>query len=459
MGRISPPLTVSVQDRAILKAMCTADGEQSIRAKIVLACAENKQNKDISASLGVQSNTVSKWKEAYRSKGLDGIRVVHAGGRPSKYAEVEDVPAMITHCLELHPDWKADDIAKELGLPSAKVYYELSRMEINLQRSRRWTYSTSDSICQWNPSLILVYRAYDSGVLVAFKSPETLDRKLVGTLETRNRLLEEAFEKSVVPVTLPGMLCTAKRFVEFPASANDKSSAEYVTKVIDSWYDHAQSVDDEFHVFSFGNNPIYQGNNQISCYYHTFASEEKMAASFTHWMGSACSGKQLIAVEDLMEDLKGYGKAVKKETAAFVWYSCESTDQGQDSNTEQADRSAHEEGHALEGIKAGLEELNLTQSEYEELINAVGSISKDMDGDGTSVGAILYQTDHQGGGCHFKLVRSGIPFQDYQSFDFSSKEGLIRDISRLTEDSDDFGDVISMANSEMYLQIVKKNKI
>ena len=81
MGRISSPLTISAQDRAVLEAMCTADDEQSIRARIILACEENKRNKDIAASLGVKSNTVSKWKEAYRSKGLDGIRVVHGSFR------------------------------------------------------------------------------------------------------------------------------------------------------------------------------------------------------------------------------------------------------------------------------------------------------------------------------------------------------------------------------------------
>ncbi len=457
MGRVSPPLIVSAQDRAILEAMCTAEDEQSLRAKIVLACAESKKNKEVAASLGVQPNMVSKWKEAYRTKGLDGIRVVHAGGRPSKYVESENIRTMITRCLDLHPEWNADDIAKELNLPTAKVYYELGRMEINLQRSRRWSYSSSDSICQWNPPLILVYRAYESGTLVVFKSVWAFEREVVGTLETRNRLLKEELEKSVVPVTLPGMLYTANRFVESATSGKDKTPTEYVTKAIDNWCDHVQSTAVEFHVFSFGHNPTYQGSNQIPCHFHVFASEEEMASSFTHWMGSACSGRQLIAVEELMEDLKRYGKSVKEQTPAFVWYSDEPSDEGQNHQTKQSAPPDYG-GVSLEGMAPQLEKLNLTLSEYEELMEAIGSIPKGADGDGTSVGVILYQTDNKGGGRHFQLVQSDSTFQDYRDFDFSSRDGFIRDISRLTENSDDFGDTIAMANDNLYLEVAKKNK-
>ncbi len=459
MGRVSPPLTISPQDRVILEAMCTGDAEESLRAKIVLACEENKQNKDIAVSLGVQSNTVSKWKEAYRSKGVEGIRVIHAGGRPSKYAEADDIPAMIRRCLETHPDWKADDIAKELKLPSAKVYYELSRMEINLQRSRRWTYSSSDPICQWNPPLILVYRAYERGTLVAFKSLWALDRKVVGTLETRVRSVKEELEKSVVPVTLSGMLYTASRFVGSPASGNDKSPTEYVTKAIDSWCEYLQRVAVEFHVFSFGKNPTYQGLNQVSCYYHTFDSEEAMASAFAHWMGGLCSGRQHIAVENLMRDLKGYGKSVKKETSAFVWYSCEPSDECPDSEAEPDGSPSNKSENPLDGKMTGWEELNLTQSEYKELMEAIGSVANNTDGDGTSVGVILYQAENGGGGRHFKLVQSDIKFQNHQEFDFSSQEGFTRDISRLTEDSDDFGDSVALANNDLFLETAKKNKI
>jgi len=459
MARVSPPLTISPQDRAVLEAMCTGNGEERIRAQIVLACEENKLNKDIAASLGVQSNMVSKWKEAYRIKGLDGIRIIHAGGRPNKYAEAVDIPAMIRCCLEAHPDWKADDIAKELKLPSGKIYYELGKMELNLQRSHRWTYSSSDPICRWNPPLILVYRAYECGTLVAFKSLWTLDRKVIGTLETRVRSMKEELEKSVVPVTLPGMLYTASRFVESPVSSNDKSPTEYVTKAIDSWCECLQRVAVEFHVFSFGKSPTYQGLNQVSCYYHTFDSEEEMASAFAHWMGGLCSGRQHIDVENLMRDLKGYGKSVKKETSAFVWYSCEPSDEYPDSGAEPDGSPGNESENPLDDKMTGWEELNLTQSEYKELMEAIGSVANSTDGDGTSVGVILYQTENGGGGRHFKLVQSDVKFQDHQEFDFSSQEGFTREISRLTEDSDDFGDSVAMANNDLFLEIAKKNKI
>ena len=51
MGRVSPPLTIRHEDRILLEQMLTGDEERRIRAAIVLACSEQKQNKVIAYNI------------------------------------------------------------------------------------------------------------------------------------------------------------------------------------------------------------------------------------------------------------------------------------------------------------------------------------------------------------------------------------------------------------------------
>ena len=460
MARTSPPLKLEEADRPILEAMSTANGEQGLRARIVLACAGTQQIKDIASSLDVSTVTVSKWKEAYRIKGLDGIRVRHSGGRPSKYTDLEDLTERIVQCAEEHPDWKADDVAKTLNIPSSKVHYELGRKGINLERNRSWTFQTPEFISHCNPYLLLIYRAYGCGTIVALRSLWSIEWKGIGTLDSRNRSLIEELRRSVVPVTLECLLHTAAGFVT-ASSGKSKSARDYVAKVVDLWYEEIDPRSVEFHIFSFGCNSSYQGSKRVSCIYHTSNAENEMVSSFAHWMGGICTGRQHTAVEDLMNGLTRYGKSVREDTAAFVWYSGirKSEEQRQSAGQEAfiGDGKSKTEGTHLLIEDLSAELPNLTQSEYDELSETLEAITRDFSHDGPNVGAILYQADAEGHR-HFMHVRSDRTFQAPETFDFSSKEGLTKSISRLEEDCIGLGQKVSMSSEDMYIDFVKKTK-
>ena len=76
MSRPSPfTVTLTATERRVLQGRLrrpTAQQRNVLRAKIVLAAAEGKQNNTIAGRLGVAVNTVSKWRKRFGQEGVRG---------------------------------------------------------------------------------------------------------------------------------------------------------------------------------------------------------------------------------------------------------------------------------------------------------------------------------------------------------------------------------------------------
>lgn len=56
-----------------------------LRAKIVLAAADELMHGAIARDLGVSVNTVRKWRGCFAARGMDGLRDTDRSGRPRSY--------------------------------------------------------------------------------------------------------------------------------------------------------------------------------------------------------------------------------------------------------------------------------------------------------------------------------------------------------------------------------------
>jgi len=76
VGRPKKPLILTEEERELLLGY-TRRGKTSqqlaLRARIVLACAEGKDNQDVARELGLCDATVCKWRARFVSKRLDGL--------------------------------------------------------------------------------------------------------------------------------------------------------------------------------------------------------------------------------------------------------------------------------------------------------------------------------------------------------------------------------------------------
>jgi len=115
------------------------------RARIVLACLEDKEIQQVARETGASIPTVSKWRRRFSQDGIDGLRDRPRSGKPAIYDAA--FRARVLALLEQAPPvgvghWDGRAVAETLGASVHAVWRLLRREGIYLQRLRTWCVST-----------------------------------------------------------------------------------------------------------------------------------------------------------------------------------------------------------------------------------------------------------------------------------------------------------------------------
>ena len=121
-GRLLRPLTLDECERETLEQWTrrpkTAQA-LALRARIVLACADGRNNTAVAAELRVCVDTVGKWRSRFLEERLDGLSDQPRSGRP-RVIDDADVERVIASTLEATPQdathWSTRSMAKRSGL-------------------------------------------------------------------------------------------------------------------------------------------------------------------------------------------------------------------------------------------------------------------------------------------------------------------------------------------------------
>jgi len=126
-GRPLPLLEISKEERETLErwvARRTTAQALAQRARLVLACAEGRSNKEVSAQVGLSGYTVGKWRRRFLYQRLDGLLDEPRPGGPRKITDAE-VEKVVTLTLETTPrdatHWSTRSMARRSGLSQSAI--------------------------------------------------------------------------------------------------------------------------------------------------------------------------------------------------------------------------------------------------------------------------------------------------------------------------------------------------
>jgi transposase len=127
MGRPTKPIVLKEEERTKLQEWARrpkTSQRLATRARIVLGCAEGRENRQVARELRVTDQTVCKWRERFRAKGLEGLADEPRPGAPRKISDAQ-VEALITRTLESTPaqgtHWSTRTIAQATGMSQSAI--------------------------------------------------------------------------------------------------------------------------------------------------------------------------------------------------------------------------------------------------------------------------------------------------------------------------------------------------
>ena len=127
LGRRKAELILTDDERQTLTTWASrpkSTQRLATRARIVLACAEGLDNKQVAAKLGVCRPTVGKWRKRFLERRLDGLDDEPRPGAPRKITD-DDVEQVVTRTLETKPKaathWSTRGMAEAAGLSQTAV--------------------------------------------------------------------------------------------------------------------------------------------------------------------------------------------------------------------------------------------------------------------------------------------------------------------------------------------------
>ena len=127
MGRRLAALELDEAERSELKALAARrkTGQAlALRARIVLACAQGLENRQVAAQEKVDQDTVGKWRRRFLEHRLEGLRDARRIGAPRTIDDAR-IEAVIVKTLESVPKdathWSSRGMAKASGLSTSSV--------------------------------------------------------------------------------------------------------------------------------------------------------------------------------------------------------------------------------------------------------------------------------------------------------------------------------------------------
>ena len=336
MSRKAPKTTCSLEQKQKLEKIVhshTAEIRQIKRAKIILACLEDKPINTIAADLETRPNTVIKWRSRFEAEGIDGLSDQLRSGKPPVYG-VSLRNNLLTTLEKPTPPglarWDAPALSDELGASKDAIWRILRKEGIHLNRQRSWCISHDPEFTPKAAAIVGLYLAppENAFVISVDEKPgiQAIERE-TGYIETDNHKIVRGYKSTykrhgtlnlfaalnVATGVIKTQTTKLKRRVEFLGFMDsimaDTPSDKEVHVILDNYSTHKKNQDwlekhpnVFFHFTPTGASWL----NQVEIWFSILSRKALRGASFKN-------------TENLRTAIEEYIKVYSKTPKPFVW--------------------------------------------------------------------------------------------------------------------------------------------
>ncbi len=205
MPRKAIEIILTAEQQAQLEKMTRshrAERRMVERARIILACAEGKQNQEIAVELETSAPRIGKWRRRFAEQGLAGLEDTQRPGKPKTYGKAfrdQLLAKLDTTPPEGLARWDCPTLAEELKASQHAVWRALKKEGIYLHRARSWCISTDPEFTEKSANIIGLYLNPPLNALVISvdekPSIQALERP-TGFVETRDQKIVSAYKST-----------------------------------------------------------------------------------------------------------------------------------------------------------------------------------------------------------------------------------------------------------------------
>ena len=338
MPRHAPQITLTTEEAETLKATSksrTAELRQVERAKIILACSADKQNKQIAEEMGIAIPTVAKWRKRFAEQGLPGLRDSERPGKPVTYGA--DFRNRLFDLIDQDPPagmarWDCPSLAEKLEGSTHAVWRLLRKEGIYLHRSRSWCISTDPDFATKAADIVGLYLNPPLNALVLSvdekPSIQAIERE-TGLIETRDKKVYRGYKSTYKrhgTLNLFAALNVATGYVHTETTAQKKREdfQGFLGSVISDLPE-----DKEIHVIldNYGthkkNEHWLEENYKKRVHFHFTPTSASWLNQIEIWFGilsrKALQGASFSSKEKLVESIRAFTSRHNENPTPFKW--------------------------------------------------------------------------------------------------------------------------------------------
>jgi transposase len=162
-GRPKAEVMLSVPEREQLEIWArrrkTAQA-LALRSRIVLLCASSKENNEVAAQLRITPQTVSKWRNRFASRRLEGVLDAPRSGAPRSIDDSK-IEAVISRTLESKPSnathWSTRTMAQSMGMSQTAISRIWRAFGLQPHRQETFKLSTDPQFVEKTRDIVGLY--------------------------------------------------------------------------------------------------------------------------------------------------------------------------------------------------------------------------------------------------------------------------------------------------------------